>query len=332
MTPDPVRRPPLVGWLVPLGAALGCVALSARFPLVSALLLAIVAGVVVANTCDRGPRSTRVLRDSAVAAKHLLRTGIVLLGLRLAVDEVLGIGWQGLVVVLATVAATFAATTWFGRRLGLDRALTTLVAAGFSICGAAAIATVAEQVRARQRDVALALALVTLYGTVMIAAVPWLAGVIGLDEPAAAVWAGASIHEVAQVVAAASILGPGALAVATTVKLARVVMLAPVAALVGHGGAPDGPASSRTRWRVPWFVTGFLLAVLVRSTGLVPPMVLDVALDASTLLLAAGMFGLGLAIHVRELWPVPSRLLALGGAATLVAAGVPLVLLLALPA
>ena len=340
----PRGRPALPAWALPVLVAVLCASASARFPLVSALLLAIGVGVLLANTVDRGPRAERLLRDSGVAAKHLLRAGIVLLGLRLAVDEVVTIGWQGVVVVLATVATTYGATLWLGRRLGLDRALSTLVAAGFAICGAAAIATVAEQVRARQRDVALALALVTAYGTVMIAAVPWLAGVIGLDERAAAVWAGASIHEVAQVVAAASLLGPGALALATTVKLARVVMLAPVAALVGRGAGaagaeqPDGrrpaPPSDRrpARWRVPWFVTGFLLAVVVRSTGLVPSAVLDVAHQASTLLLAAGMFGLGLAIHVRELWPVPPRLLALGGAATAIAAGVPLVLLLVLPA
>lgn len=335
--PVPPPRPGVLAWGVPLLAALACLAISARFPLVSALLLAIVAGVLVANTCDRGPRATRLLRDAAITGKHALRAGIVLLGLRLAVGELLDVGWQGLVVVLATVGVTFVATTWFGARLGLDRAVTALVAAGFSICGAAAVATVAEQVRARQRDVALALALVTLYGTVMIAVVPWLAGPAGLDDHAAAVWAGASIHEVAQVVAAASLLGPGALAVATTVKLARVVLLAPVAALVGWEGGSPGPTTASPRrgpgrWRVPWFVTGFLVAILVRSTGLVPAAVLDVALDASTLLLAAGMFGLGLAIHVRELWPVPLRLLGLGGAATAVAAGVPLVLLLVLPA
>lgn len=301
---------------LPLALAAVCLLVNAAVPLLSALLLAMVLGVLVANLRP-GPLQLR----AAASAKHLLRAGVVLLGLRLSLAQLGQIGWRGAVVVLATVAATFLGTRWLGRRLGLEEGLTTLVAAGFAICGAAAVATVSQQVRARQRDVALALALVTVYGTVMIAVVPWASGLLGLTEQDAAAWAGASIHEVAQVVAAASLLGPGALAVATTVKLARVVMLAPVTALVGGRGA-----------RVPWFVTGFVLAVLLRSTGRLPEGVLAVADQAATLLLAAGMVGLGLGIRLRELWPVPGRVLGLGAASTVVAAGVPLAVLAVLPA
>lgn len=310
-------------WLGPLAIAAGAMAVAARFPLVSALLLAIGVGVVLANTLGRSAAAAPVLRAAEGTSKHLLRAGIVLLGLRIALSDLVGIGWRGLAVVVATVAVTFAATMWLGARLGLDRGLVTLVAAGFSICGAAAVATVSEQVRVRQRDVAIALALVTIMGTVMIGAVPWLASVIGLSELDAGVWAGASIHEVAQVVAAGSLVGAGALATATTVKLARVVLLAPVTAVVGRMAI-----GSRGRAGVPWFVTGFLVAVVVRSLGVLPAAVVDAALTVSTLLLAAGMLGLGLAIRARELWPLPGRAIALAVASTMIAASVPLVIIL----
>ena len=310
-------------WLGPLAVAGLAMVTAARFPLISALLLAMGAGVVGANTAGRSLRARPVLQSAERAAKHMLQAGIVLLGLRIAVSDLASIGWRGIAVVVATVAVTFAATMWLGGRLGLDRGLTTLIAAGFSICGAAAIATVSEQVRARQRDVAVALALVTIMGTVMIAVVPWLSSVLGLGEQDAAVWAGASIHEVAQVVAAGSLLGAGALAAATTVKLARVVLLAPVTAVVGRMAI-----GSRGRAGVPWFVTGFLVAVVVRSLGVLPAAVVDVALTVSTLLLAAGMFGLGLAIRAAELWPLPGRAIALAGTATAIAAAVPLTILL----
>ena len=312
-----------LAWLGPLAIAALAMAVAARFPLVSALLLAMGVGVVLANTAGRSAAAAPVLRGAERAAKHLLRAGIVLLGLRIALSDLAAIGWRGLAVVVATVAVTFATTMWLGGRLDLDHGLTTMIAAGFSICGAAAIATVSEQVRARQRDVAIALALVTIMGTVMIAVVPWLASVIGLSEQDAGVWAGASIHEVAQVVAAGSLLGAGALATATTVKLARVVLLAPVTAVVGRLSS-----GSHARAGVPWFVTGFLVAVVVRSLGLLPAAVLDVALRGSTLLLAAGMLGLGLAIRGRELWPLPVRALTLALAATAIAAAVPLGILL----
>lgn len=320
-----------LAWLVPLAVAALAMVVTARVPLLSALLLAMGVGVVVANSLARRPGAAPTFLAAERAAKHLLRAGIVLLGLRIAVIDLVVIGWRGAVVVLATVAVTFAATTWLGHRLGLDRGLVTMIAAGFSICGAAAVATVSQQVHARQRDVGLALALVTVMGTVMIGVVPWLSDVLGLSPHDAAVWAGASIHEVAQVVAAGSLLGAGALATATTVKLARVVLLAPVTAVVGRSSAAasDGASGAARRGRagVPWFVVGFLLAVVVRSTDLLPGVVLDAAIQVSTLLLAAGMFGLGLAIRARELWPLPGRAVTLALAATAVAAATPLAIL-----
>ena len=312
-----------VVWLGPLAVAAVAMVAAARFPLVSALLLAMGIGVVVANTVGRRPHARPALQGTERAAKHLLRAGIVLLGLRIAVSDLGAIGWRGVAVVVATVAVTFAATMWLGARLGLDRGLTTMVAAGFSICGAAAVATVSEQVHAKQRDVGVALALVTVMGTVMIGVVPWLSSVLGLSEQDAAVWAGAAIHEVAQVVAAGSLLGAGALATATSVKLARVALLAPVTAVVGRMAI-----GSRGRAGVPWFVTGFLVAVVVRSLGVFPLVVVEVALTVSTLLLAAGMFGLGLAIRATELWPLPGRAIALASSATAVAAALPLAILL----
>ncbi|WP_420113571.1 YeiH family protein [Pseudactinotalea sp.] len=322
---SPTRRPDarvVVGAAVPLAAAALAMAVTTVVPLLSALLVALALGAVVVNLAPRAGRASQAVGGAEHAAKQMLRLGIVLLGLTLSLSDLAAIGWQGLLVVVATVGVTFVVTVRVGRRLGLDPGLATLIAAGFSICGAAAIAAVSQTVRAKPRDVGLAVSLVTIFGSAMIAVVPWLSHVIGLGEQDAATWAGASIHEVAQVVAAGSVLGGSALATATTVKLARVVMVAPVTAIVkrrhaGSGGAP-----------VPWFVTGFLAAVVLRTLVDVPDPVLGVASVLSTLLLAAGMFGLGLAIRVRDLWPLPGRAFAAAGVATAAALTVPLVILL----
>lgn len=299
-----------------LAVAALAVATSAVVPLLGPLLLALVAGAVVANTPWAG-----ALAGHASVTKLLLRWGVVLLGLRISGTDLLAVGPEGALVVVATVACTYTATVHLGRRLGLDRDLVTLVAAGFSICGAAAVAAVNDTVRARERHVGLAVALVTLFGSAMIALVPLLGRALGLSERQTAVWAGASIHEVAQVAAAASLVGAGALAVAMTVKLGRVLLLAPVYVVASRDG--DTPGLRRA---VPWFVLGFALAVAIRSTGLLPALVVDGSQDAATLLLAAGMFGLGLGIRARDLWPVPKEALVLATASTVVAAGVSLTL------
>jgi uncharacterized membrane protein YadS len=163
-------------------------------------------------------------------------------------------------------------------------------------------------------DVATAVALVTCYGSLALGVLPLLAHALGLDATRTGSWAGISVHEVAQVVAAAGPAGAAAVAVAIVVKLSRVVLLAPVVAIVG--------AAERTRRGghaplVPLFVLGFLAMVAVRSTGLVPAFALDVAKTASTLLLAGALFGLGCAVRLGPLLRGGGRALLLGLLSTL---------------
>lgn len=303
---------PVPAVLVLGGAALALL-LGRVLPLVSPLLIGLVVGVAAANL----PATAVPARGATGLGRVVLRWGIVGLGLRISVGDLASLGATGAAAVVLTVVVTFTATTWFGRRLGLDRGLVVLVAAGFSICGAAAIAAFGEVTRARQRDTGLALALVTVFGSAMILLVPAVAPLVGLDDHQAAVWAGASIHEVAQVVGAASLLGPSAVATATTVKLARVALLAPMVAFAARdSGRP-------TRLGVPWFVVAFLVAVVLRSTGLLAEPVLEVAGHATTFLLAAGMVGLGLGVRATDLWPLSGRAVLLAAVATTVAALVP---------
>jgi uncharacterized integral membrane protein (TIGR00698 family) len=302
-------------------------AISTTAPLLGPLLVALVIGAVAANT----PGISRYVVGTAPRLdKLLLRSGIVLLGLKIAITDVLALGAPGIAVVLVTVVATYSATQLTGRMLGLERDLVTLIAAGFSICGAAAVAAVESSIRARPKDVALAVALVTVFGTIMIGAIPALGRLIGITDQQTAIWAGASIHEVAQVIAAASLIGAGSatvLATATTVKLARVALLAPVQLVSAR--ACRSQDASRSGPLVPLFLVGFLAAVAIRTTGVVPPSVLDWAAVLTTVLLSAAMFGLGTGIVARHLWPVPVRALLLATISTAVAGGTSLVLVLA---
>ncbi len=312
----PVAPESIAPAVVAAGVAVAAMTVSAHVLALSPLLLALLAGAVVANT----PAARhRVVAEQAAVTKLMLRLGVALLGLHVVTADLASVGVQGAVVVLATVVATYAGTTWLGRRLGLDHDFVTLVAAGFSICGAAAIAGVTDAVRARERHVAIAVALVTVFGSVMIIAIPAAGHGLGLTADQTSVWAGASIHEVAQVAAAASLISGGAVALAMTIKLGRVLMLAPVCVVAGRG------TPGRTRL-VPGFVVGFVLAVAARSTGLLPDAALEVTDLATTALLAAGMFGLGLGIRVAELWPVTVRAVVLATAATTIAAGTSLTL------
>lgn len=313
-------------WLPPLLAGLVALGLGKVFPLVSALLIALIIGAFVGNSALN---RHRLLAGQAAVTKLLLRVGVVLLGLRLPLQSIVDLGPRGIVVIVVTVAITFTATCVIGDRLGVERGLVTLIAAGFSICGASAIAAVEGGIRRRNEDVALAIGLVTIFGSAMIIVLPLASNLMGLSATQQGVWAGASIHEVAQVVAAATTAGVAAVAVATTIKLGRVALLALVY-LVARRRDGDAPETGARAPLVPWFVIGFLVAAAIRTSDVLPATALDVADFLTTLLLAGAMFGLGLAMQVRVLFPVPLKVFGLAACSTVVAASVSLGLTLAL--
>ena len=320
MTIATQRHAQLAGVPVLLLAGFCAIALGRVAPLVSPLLIALILGAIAANV---PMRRGGIPSAHSSATKILLRVGVVLIGLRLPLQDIVSIGLPGIVVIVVTVVVTFAVTCIVGDRLGIERGLVTLIASGFSICGASAIAAVEGGIRRRNEDVALAIAMVTLFGSAMIVILPLSGHLLGLSTRQQGVWAGASIHEVAQVVAAATTAGAAAVAIAMTIKLGRVALLflAYLAARHRDGGGPEEGMSAPI---LPWFVIGFLIAAAIRTADVIPPSTLDVADLITTLLLASAMFGLGLGMRFKTLFPVPMNILGLSAIATLTAATVPL--------
>lgn len=306
--------PGLVAAAVATAVAFGVARL---VPAVSALTLAVVLGVLV------GPRLPAPTADGLRwATKKFLRLGVVLLGLQLAVGQVLGLGVGTVLAIAATVLVAFAGTLLIGRALGVSRGLSLMVATGFSICGASAIAAMDSVADSEKEDVATGVTLVTLYGSAAIGLVPLVGGWLGLAPEQLGAWAGVSVHEVAQVVAAASPAGAAAVAIAVVVKLTRVVLLAPMVAGVSLVARRRSAGTGRRPPIVPLFVVGFLAMMLVRSTGAVPAAVLGAAGSVTTLLFAAALFGLGSQVRLGALLRTGRRGLALGALSTLLVASV----------
>ncbi|WP_405021390.1 putative sulfate exporter family transporter [Kitasatospora sp. NBC_00070] len=287
--------------------------------LTAAVLLGVTAGQLPAlRPLVTGPAKAGL----ALAARRLMRAGIVLLGLRLGLRDVLGLGWATVLMVLAVVAATFAGTWWLGRRLGLPGDQPLLIATGYSICGASAIGAVGQATGSDEEDIATSCALVTLCGTLAIAVLPLLQGPLGLDAGEFGRWVGAGVHDVGQVVATAQTGGPVALREAVLVKLIRVAMLAPLVAGVAMSRRRLGRSAGTARPAVvPLFVVGFLGMVLLNSAGALPAAGLVVAGHAQELLLAAALFALGSAVRLGALARTGGRVALLGLAAWVLIAG-----------
>ncbi|MFD7500550.1 YeiH family protein [Streptomyces sp. NPDC059850] len=301
-------------------------------PAVPLLTAAVVLGIGAAHLPGaRGLVRGRCRAGLSLAGKRLMRLGIVLLGLKLSLNDVLGLGWATVAMVFCVVAATFGGTWWLGRRMGLPGDQPLLIATGYSICGASAIGAVSEVSESDERDVATSVALVTLCGTLAIAVLPLLQQPLGLGDAQFGRWVGASVHDVGQVVAAAQTAGPAALKDAVLVKLMRVALLAPLVAALAVSVRSRARARARTSAArtaakrpplVPLFVAGFLAMVVLRSTGLPSAAALDAAATGQELLLAAALFGLGSAVHLPSLTRTGGRVAALGLCAWGVIAGV----------
>lgn len=256
----------------------------------------------------------------AFTLRRLLRFAIVLLGLQLTINDVGVLGVAAVCVVLGGLALTFFATRWAGRLLGVDKGLSELIASGTAVCGASAIIATNSVTRAPQEDVVYAVACVTFFGTVAMFLLPALYPALGLSALEYGVWAGGSVHEVAQVVAAGFQPGQQEGETAMLAKLVRVAAMAPMILWLGASRATsDGPAPP-----IPWFVAGFAAMILLNSVLDPPLWVRQQAQVVTVFLLTMSLAALGLETDLRRLRLKGPRPLVLGALAWLFITGVTL--------
>ena len=352
--PEAGLRAILPGLVLTVGIAVAALTLH-RLPglaTVSPMILAIIIGMGVHNVVGTPQRA----RPGIVfALRRILRFAIVLLGLQLTAAQVAAVGATGLAVIAATLIATFVFTVRLGRALGVDRKLAELIAAGTSICGASAVIATNTVTEAHDEDVAYAVACVTVFGSIAMVAYPLLPEILGLTSHAYGLWAGASIHEIAQVVAAAYQDGQQAGDFATVAKLSRVLMLAPVVLSLGllvrrrarrTGSESAGSEKVRgekvrgekvggekvgagPRVPVPWFVIGFVVLVGVNSVVAIPDAVAAGIAATTSFLLATALAAMGLETDIGKLRAKGLRPLLLGLAAFLFVATFSLTLVMA---
>ena len=331
--------PMLPGWvpgvLLTLGLAGAAMGLS-RIDVIGETLglgpvvLAIVIGAVLRNAA---PLPSWLQPGIRVSVKQVLSAAIVLLGFELSLEDVIGVGGGGLIVVTVVVGGTLVVAYGIGRALGLNRKLSALVATGCSICGTSAVVAADAVLDAGEKDCAYAVAVVSVLGTVSMFALPLMQVVLSLPETLYGVWAGASIHSVGQAVAAGLAVGSEAGSTASLIKLTRVIYLAPVAIGLsllaarwdrGSGETETSSTKPESRPSIPWFVTGFIVVIGINSLGIMPEPVTEALIQLDTVLLAMAMAAMGLEIRINEIRNVGLMPLWAGALATVFITGLAL--------
>lgn len=278
----------------------------------SSLIIAIILGMLIRNLLPVSPIFTDGITFSV---KRVLRLAIILLGFKLSFTEVAQIGGRGFILVFFVTIATILFTVWLGKKMGLDDNLSLLIGAGSSICGASAVAAVAPVIDADERDTTFAIATVTIFGTIAMFTFPVFYKVFNLPDVIYAVWAGSSIHEVAQVVAAGFAAGEEAGQFATLIKLTRVLLIIPIAVFLGVREAKkkqDGKKMSLRQITIPWFVFGFLAVVVINSINIIPEAISAQFLTLDAFLLTVAMGAMGLSTNLEKMKQVGMKPFYLG--------------------
>jgi len=262
-------------------------------------MLAIVLGMTIRNTVGVPPAMQDGIRFSM---RRLLRLAIMLLGFQISMSQLWQVGGLGFLIVVATLVCTFFFTVWLGRRLGVCPKLTELIAAGTSICGASAVVATNTVTEGSDEDVAYAIAVITALGTASILLYPLAAVAMGMPSPSYGLWTGASIHEIAQVIAAAFQGGSVSAQYGAISKLSRVVLLAPVVFTLGYFAAKRRSAEGNcAKVPTPWFLVGFLAMIAVHSMGLPDAVWTARLLTANQFLMAVALAAMGLETSVAKL-------------------------------
>lgn len=279
-----------------------------------ALTLAIVLGMLAGNSFFPAiAESTAAGVD--FARSRLLRLGIILYGFRITFQQIGGVGITGLVIDAAMVASVFALAASLGPRMfGVDRQTSMLIGAGSAICGAAAVMATEPVVRAPAHKVSVAVATVVVFGTIAMFLYPWLYPHLGMDAHAYGVYAGSTIHEVAQVIVAGNAVGEAAAASAVIEKMLRVMLLAPFLLLLGWVLRHRRGKAAATSLAMPWFALGFIAVSGFNSLQLLPADWVEVIVRIDTALLAMAMAALGLRTHAGAMRQAGFRPLLLAAA------------------
>jgi uncharacterized integral membrane protein (TIGR00698 family) len=265
----------------------------------SALTLTIVLGIVAGNTFFPSI-ATRTAAGVDFSRTWLLRAGVILYGFQITFQQIASVGVAGVVIAALMLSLTFLLAVQLGMRLfKLDTQTSMLIGAGSAICGAAAVIAAEPVVGGQAHKVSVAVATVVIFGTLGMFIYPLLYPHLGLSPHRYGIFAGSTIHEVAQVLVAGKSVSGEAASSAVIEKMLRVMMLAPfLLVLSGCRSFPNAGGARSPRIVIPWFAVLFIAASAVNSLHVVPEVVGRGLIQLDTVLLSMAMAALGLRTHV----------------------------------
>ncbi len=263
--------------------------------------------------------------------KRILRFGVALLGLRIALGDITAFGWKPLALILVGVISTILIGMLIAKLFGLEKRFGMLTGGAVAICGASAamaISAVMPREKGLERDTIFAVVGVTTLSTVAMIIYPVISNWMGMDDRAAGIFLGATIHDVAQVVGAGYSISEEAGDLATVTKLMRVTFLVPVVMVIALSFRMSGNASDGKTPTLPVFLIAFIVLVGINSVGIIPQGIKEFLIELSRFSLIAAIAAIGIKSRLKDLLGVGLAPVAL---MTLETAWLAVLVLIALP-
>lgn len=285
----------------------------------NAFIIAIFLGFILSNVME----IHAIFKDGITfTLKKLLRLAIILLGFKISLMEISEIGLKGLIVITIAVSTCFMFTIWVGKKIGVEKKLTLLLASGTSICGASAIIATSGVIKAEEKDSAISVAVISIMGTISMILYPIIFHAFGLSENLYSVWTGSSIHEVAQVVGAGFSVSDQAGKLASMVKMSRVTFIVPTTLILLLSEFKKVKAEQKEKVKlkdlnIPWFVLMFIFVIFFNSLKIVPDELVKKIITFDNLLLTSAMFCMGLGISFSKIRSAGMKPIYLGLASSL---------------
>lgn len=238
-------------------------------PNIEYVLWAIIIGLIITNTIG----VPKIFRAGIGTYEFFLKAGIVLLGVRFLLGDVLKLGGISLVAVALELGISIVLMTWLGNAFRLTPKLTSLLAIGSSICGVSAIIAAKGAINAKDEDASYAIAAILALGAIGLFAFPLIGHALGLSDHAYGLWAGLAIDNTAEATAAGNLWSDQAGRIAVLAKTTRNATIGFVVLAYAIYWATKGEARAIENkaaflWaKFPKFVLGFILVSLAATLG-----------------------------------------------------------------
>ena len=273
--------------------------------IIDTLLTGLIVGIVIKNT---GIPIIKFEKGIKFSGKHILEFAVMLMGASIFLPDLFENGLRILLIIIIGITGSMGISYIVGHKiLNLDKKLATLVGVGNSICGNSAVAVVAPVIKANSTQIGAAIGISAILGASQIILLPLLVPAFGLENFQYGIVAGLSVYAVAQVVAASSIVSSLSADVATLVKLTRVILLAPLVLVLrilfksDQDEKTDSNLLGSILKYLPWFVIGFILLSVLRSTEIISQ---GIGLDIRSIakfLFVLSMIAIGLTVNIKEI-------------------------------